>query len=210
MIVMLNINGCVQLLAMQFSFANMKTIPATIRNIGWETPEESEKRCNRNGNGILVIEPTLDCSLAEFLSDLVADWQMVEAFGQERINPNPGRRETFYMIRFTFVPRPASLTDYYLSIQDACQAGLEEMCQSAIWQVRVFSNPFYKNRTEVAGLRHLSINLGKRTPLFHPDGKPIVTRLKDESGQPIGDPLPIRPRFQLRIVGETIQLVPAE
>jgi len=214
-LMLLSIDGVVQLVVLQFSFANIKAIPATISNIGWgwETPEESEERRKRNitGSGVLVIEPTLDCSLLEFLTDLEAEWQMVEAFGQERINLNHDRRETFYMIRFIFAPRSsATPTENFLKILEDCQSGLEEMCRRAIWRVRMFSNPLYRDGVEVVGQRHLSINMEGRKPLFQPDGKPVVARLKDENRQPIGDPLPIQPEFQLRIVGETIQLVPTE
>lgn len=198
---------------MQFSFASQKAIPQSMRIMGWETPEESDLRAKRNVGktaGTQVIEPTQGCSITDFVFDLEeSQWQMVDATVQERINRNHNRKETYFAIRFTFAPAPAPVNEEIADMANACIAGLNELCDQALWRVRVFSNPFYQNGQIVPGLGHACVNMEGRKPLYLLNGDPVVARLKNEDGEPIGDPVPITPEYYLQIVDETICLVPA-
>jgi hypothetical protein len=210
---MQNKHGQVALLTMQFSFANIRAIPQRMRVVGWETPEESASRAKRNNgspSGIQVIERTHDCSLADFLSDLDSEgWQMVDATVQERINQNHDWCETYFTIRFTFAPSSTPVNDDIANMVNDYIAGLHELCERALWRVRVFSNPFYQNGEEIPGVGHACVNIEGRKPLYLPDGSPVIARLKNESGEPIGEPVKITPDYELRIVNKAIRLVKA-
>jgi hypothetical protein len=208
---MVALNGT-RLVALQFSFSNPDVIPPTVKRLGRETPEERVLRKSR-ASGVMVIEPTERCSLVELLGELeAAGYEMVDAFYQERIDAkDPRGKRTYHMVRFLFAHREfVELSDEFKKTRDIIRAELRSMCESAMWRVRAFSNPFYKNGEEIPDQHAVSINLEARQPLFRPDGQPVTVWQKDENGKKVGGaPRPIKPDYCLRIVGDAIQLVTA-
>lgn len=81
---------------------------------------------------------------------------------------------------------------------------VQDICETALWRVRAFSNPFYIEGEEVDGVRAISINCEARVPLFLPNGQPVVARRKDAQGNKIGDPVPIEPSGILTISPEGV------
>lgn len=98
---MVALNGTVRLVALQFSFSNPDAIPASVKRLNRETQEERVER-KGHSSGVMVIEPTEKCSLAEFLGELeTAGYEMVDAFYKERIDAKDSRRKrTYHMARF--------------------------------------------------------------------------------------------------------------
>lgn len=219
-----------RLIALQFSFSNFHLVPASVKN--WkperkpETVAEGEERKSHT-NGIPILEPTENCSITEFLGELeIAGYELVDALYEERIDTKdpknkkfmedvraglidsdkrpPGR--TYPMVRFLFARSEfvENLFEGFREIRDRMYADLAEMACAALWRSRGFSNPLYKGGEEVAGQTALSVNFEVRRPLFQPNGLPVVMRQKDAAGNPIGEPLPIKPDFHLRFGGESI------
>ena len=209
---MVALNGTVRLVALQFSFSNPDAIPATVKRQNRETPEERVER-KSHSSGVMVIEPTEKCSLVEFLGELeVAGYEMVDGFYKERIDvKDPRNKRTYHMVRFLFARREfAELSDEFKKVRDTIRTELRSICESAMWRVRSFSNPFYKNGEEIPDQRAVNINLEVRQPLFHPDGQPVTVWRKDENGKRVGDtPLPLKADHCLRIVGDAVNLVTA-
>lgn len=209
---MVALNGTVRLVILQFSFSNPDVIPATVKRQHRETPEERAVR-KSHPSGVMVIEPTKKCSLVEFLGELeAAGYEMVDAFYKERIDAkDPRGKRTYHTVRFLFARREfVELSDEFKKVRDVIRAELQSICESAIWRVRSFSNPFYKNGEEVPGQRAVSINLEARQPLFRPDGQPVTVWQKDENGKRVGDaPIPLKADYCLRIAGDAVQLVAA-
>jgi len=207
---MVVLNDAIRLISLQFSFSNPDVIPATVRRQNQETPKERVER-KSHSNGIMVIEPTEKCSLIEFLGQLEeAGYEMVDAFCKERINAKDlHNKRTYHMVRFLFARREfAELSDEFLEVRDIIRAELWSICKSAMWRVRSFSNPFYKNGEEIHDQRTVSINLEARQPLFRPNGQQVAVWQKDESGKHVGDaPLVLKADCSLRIEGNAIQLV---
>lgn len=209
---MVALNGTVRLVALQFSFSNPDAIPATVKRQSRETPEE---RVVRKGysSGVMVIEPTEKCSLVEFLGQLeVAGYEMVDGFYKERIDAkDPHNKRTYHMVRFLFARHEfVELSDEFKKVRDVIRAELRSICESAMWRVRSFSNPFYKNGEEIPDQRAVSVNLEARQPLFRPDGQPVTVWQKDENGKRVGDaPLPLKADYCLRIVGDAVSLMTA-
>lgn len=207
---MVVLNGSVRLVSMQFSFSNPEVIPGMVKRRGRETQEERVERKNR-ASGIMVIEPTEKCSLAEFLGELEAlGYEMVDGFYQERPDSkDPRGKRTYHMVRFLFARREfVELSDEFKRVRDAIRAELRSICDSAMWRVRSFSNPFYKDGEEIPDHRAVSVNLEARQPLFRPDGQPVTMWQKDENGRRVGDaPLPIKADYCLRIMGDAVQLM---
>ena len=209
---MIALNSTVRLVALQFSFSNPDVIPATVKRQDRETPEERVVR-KSHSSGVMVIEPTEKCSLVEFLGELeAAGYEMVDGFYKERIDAkDPRNKRTYHMVRFLFARHEfVELSDEFKKVRDVIRTELQSICESAMWRVRSFSNPFYKNGEEIPDQRAVSINLETRQPLFRPDGQPVTVWQKDENGKRVGDaPLPLKDDYCLRIVGDAVQLVTA-
>ena len=209
---MVALNGTVRLVALQFSFSNPDAIPASVKRLNRETQEERVERKNHS-SGVMVIEPTEKCSLVEFLGELeAAGYEMVDGFYKMRIDAkDPSGKRSYHMVRFLFARREfVELSDEFKKVRDTIRTELRSICETAMWRVRSFSNPFYKNGEEIPDQRAVSINLEARQPLFRPDGQPVTVWQKDENGKRMGDaPLPIKGDYCLRIVGDAVQLVTA-
>ena len=210
---MVALNGTVRLVALQFSFSNPDAIPASVKRLNRETQEERVER-KGHSSGVMVIEPTEKCSLAEFLGELeTAGYEMVDAFYKERIDAKDSRRKrTYHMVRFLFARREfVNISDEFRTARGAIRTELRNICAGAMWRVRAFSNPFYKNGArEVSDQSALSINLEVRTPLFRPDGQIVTVWQKDANGNRMGDaPLPLKVDYCLRVVDGAITLVTA-
>lgn len=208
---MVALNGTVRLVMLQFSFSNPDAIPATVKRQDRETPEERVVR-KSHSSGVMVIEPTEKCSLVEFLEELeAAGYEMVDSFCKERIDAKDPRNRAYHMVRFLFARREfVELSDEFKKVRDVIRAELRSICESAVWRVRSFDNPFYKNGEEISGQRAVSVNLEARQPLLRPDGQPVTVWQKDENGKRVGDaPLPLKANYHLRIVGDAVQLVTA-
>ncbi len=205
---MVALNG-VRLVTLQFSFSNPDVIPMTVKRQYRETPEERAER-KSHSSGIMVIEPAEKCSLVEFLGELeAAGYEMVDALYKERIDGKDlcGKR-TYHMVRFLFARREfVELSDEFKKVRDVIRAELRNICEAAMWRIRSFSNPFYKNGEEIPDQRAVSINLEARQPLFHPDGRPVTMWQKDENGKRLGDaPRPLTANRCLLISDNVITL----
>lgn len=209
---MVALNGSVRLVSLQFSFSNPDVIPATVKRQEREILEERVAR-KSNSTGLLVIEPTEKCSLVEFFQELEeVGYEMVDGVYKERIDAkDPRKRRTYHMVRFVFARRDfVELSEEFKEVRDVIRAELQNICESAMWRVRMFSNPFYKNGEEVSGQRAMSINLEARQPRFYPNGQPVTVWQKNENGKRVGDaPLSLSADFSLRIVDGAVQLVTA-
>ena len=208
---MLTPQGPVRIVMLQFSFTNIEAVPALIRCIDEETPE---KRSERKSivNGVMMIPPTEHCSVHAFaVKDLwLAGYELVDAFYEERIDPrDQSKRRKYHVVRFTFAHSDfVNVSEQFKAVRPALVAGLQQICSTALWRVRAFSNPFFNEGEEVEGQRALSLNLEVRVPLFRPDGSSVTVWRKDEQGERVGEaPLPLRAQHELRVVDESPTLV---
>ena len=187
---------------LQFSFSNPKVVPKTVHWMGKETYSELMERI-REPSGQLVLGPALNCSLQGFVDWLLAEQDVVTAKYQERLHPDDttGSR-TRHMVRFVLLKNGPSdqLGEEVYQKRALWAEELRKMCTEALWSVRVFLNP-----TRVPGEYYLSVNLGVRTPLVHPDGCPVVTR-KRVDGRKTGKPVPITPEYRLDVVDRRVEL----
>lgn len=207
---MATLDASVRLVSLQFSFSNPEAIPAGVKQRAQETVEERVERKSRT-SGTMIMEPTENCSLVEFIGELEATgYELVDAFCKERLDAkDPRGRRTYHMVRFVFVHRAfVNSSEEFGKVRDAIRADLQEMCQTAFWRVRMFLNPFYQNNEETEGQHALSINLEARQPRFLPNGQPVMVWQKDENGRRVGNsPLPLQPNHHLRLVNNAVQLV---
>ena len=208
---MVTLDRTIRLVGLQFSFSNINVVPELLKELELESLEERNERKGRKSSGEMVITPTENSSLMEFLSDLeVAGYELVDAFYQPRVHPkNP--RIIYHMARFLFARREhADPSEEFKGVRNAISAELLKICEQAMWRVRAYLNPFFTADEEVPGYHALSINLEGRKPVFLHDGQPVVVWQKDEEGNRVGDtPLPLRPDYHLRLRIDTnvIQLV---
>lgn len=210
---MVTLDDTVRQVALQFSFSNSAAIPASVKRLDKETTEGRVERKSRS-SGVMVIEPTKKCSLVDFFGDIeAAGYEMVDAFYQERIKGKDphNKRRTYHMVRFVFARGEfVKLSDEFKKVRDIIRIELRSICESAMWRIRAFSNPFYKNHEEIPGQRAVSINLEARQPFLRPDGQPVTVWQKDEKGERVGDaPLPLKANCYLRIVDDNVRLMTA-
>lgn len=207
---MATLDASVRLVTLQFSFSNPEAIPAGVKQRAQETIEERVERKSRS-SGTMVMEPTENCSVAEFIDELgAAGYELVDAFCKERLDAkDPRGQRTYHTARFVFARHEfVNISEEFKKVQGAIQAEIQEMCRAAFWRVRMFLNPFYQNGEEIADQHALSINLESRKPRFLPNGQPVLVWQKDEHGRRVGDsPLPLQPSHHLRLVQNAVQLV---
>jgi len=205
------LDGAVRMVALQFNFSNPRVIPESVKHLSPETPRERVERKSCS-TGVQVIEPTGRCSLVEFLGELgTTGYEMIDAFYKERIDQkDPSGQKKYYMVRFLFCRHEsATPSEAFKKVRGDLRADLRTICEDALWRVRAFNNPFYRDGVEVPEQRALSVNLEARVPLFEPNGQRIMAREKDENGQKAGPPLALMPSHYLRVVDDAVTLVVA-
>ncbi len=165
---MVELNNAIRLVMLQFSFLNPGLIPVSMKRLNHrETQEELVKR-KSHSSGVMVIESTEKCSIASFTAELeAAGYEIVGRFYKERINYKCPSGGTYHMVRFLFARHEfAELSDEFKKARGTIRAELRGICKSAMWRVRLFSNPFYKNGEEIPGQSAVSVNLELPTPTW--------------------------------------------
>ena len=202
----------VRMVLMQFSFSNPNAVPDVIRRVEPENWTGGVQRRMRS-TGVMVMEPTPSCSMLEFPAELEDQgYELVDALVQKRPDQKDRTgKAVYHAVRFTFVRREfaSELSEAFQNVRGIIREELLEMCCDALWRVRAFDNPFFRDDEEVPGQRVLVVNLEARTPLFRANGEFVTVWQKDAAGNRVGDePLPLEPTHHLRIVDGTVSLVP--
>jgi len=211
------IDSSVRFISLQFSFSNAKAVPGwiSLHEHEEEAPQERVER-KRRSSGEIVIKQKEKCSILGFVKDLgMAGYELIDAFCQKRINPKNPKGEMYQMVRFTFIHKEdMDLPDNFMSARIPALGNLREMCAVAMWRVRVFVNPFYKDGEMISDEHSMSINLEARTPLRTPDGPPIMIWPRNENGRSMKgmsgvEKVALAPDWRLRIKDNIISLVEA-
>ena len=164
-----------RLISFQFSFSNLDAVPPFLRGLPLETPEEAgARRQLRTGQRVYQGKDEEKVSLQNLpLAIVNSNLVLVNAQRQERYQPN---RDTFAMIRFIFVQKDflddKSGDDEFQRLQKwrgIIMGEMQVVCSLALWRVRSFRNPLYRDGVEVEGASALSINFEGRTPLYDHD-----------------------------------------
>jgi len=210
----LELGNHVRMVALQFNASKSAFIPTALRhwliNAGRETPEKRVIRKSPPVAGVKVIEETERCLLRDLPKEIeAAGYELVDVLYEERIDvKDPTGRRTYHMVRFLFARHEfAEVSEDFKTVRNTAHDALRHICESAFWRVRAFVNPFYKDGEDVAGFNAASINMEVRVPLFQNDGSPVLERRKDEHGKKVGDPLPLKPDYSLRIEDGAVRLM---
>lgn len=182
--------NCFEKIIFQFSFTNPEVVPIGMPALASETPEERLSRKSK-AEGEMIISPTTNCSILDFVKKIQYEFLLMGAFTQLRIDgKDPRGKRSYNMIRFIFFPKRPPLNDCSCNhLKD-----LQDIASVSLWRVRCFSNP-----SENGG-HTLSINLEARCPLFLPNGEKVVRWERDAEQNKIGDaPVPISPSSFLDI-----------
>ncbi|MCX6741030.1 MAG: hypothetical protein NTY61_01385 [Candidatus Parcubacteria bacterium] len=194
----------------QFSFSNPDVIPDVVKRVEPETAPGREVR-KSHSSGVMIIAPTEKCSIESIVTGLEgAGYELVDALYQTRKDgKDPRLQRMYHMVRFVFARHEfAEVSPEFMGVRGAVREALQSMSATAMWRVRAFDNPFYRDGEEVPGQRALSLNFEARTPLNNPDGTPVAVWQRDARGAKIGtSPVPIHPLYKL-VVDETVRLMP--
>src|SRR3989344_7820783 len=204
------LDSSIRLVMLQFSFTNPDVVPSCIKQLAHETQEEAVARKAMPIPGQPVIQPTEDASLAGLPSALEqVGYELVDAFYKPRINQESGR--TYHMVRFVFAHHDyVNLSDEFKRVRNTIRIALDEVCMQAMWRVRSFVNPFFKNGTRCDDQNVLSLNFEARKPMFLPNGQPVVVWQRNGCGEKVGEaPLPLRAKVAVRVQDQVVQLLNA-
>lgn len=198
----------VRMIMLKFAFSNPNVIPRFVKG----AKDELLFRKDRS-SGVLAIESTERCSVAEFLGKIaVSGYEMVDAFykrGIDTRDANIKRKNNivyFFFARSEFV----ELSDEFKKERPLIYNELWKICKTAMWRVRLFLNPFYKDGQEINDQYALSVNLDARQPLFCSDGQPVKIWKKDDKGKRVGETaIPLKAKYHLRVENNTISLMTA-
>jgi len=203
---MVRIDASVRLILLQFSFSRETAVPALL----WQRNPERPNERKRRETGRMVVEPTPNCSLAKFVSDILGcGYELVEAFHQQRIDPkDPAGKRKYHIVRYVFVRQEylEEIQEGFKRLRPKILEELQETLEETMWRVRVFANPFFSDGEEIPGQSALSVNLEVRTPLIQ-NGKPVTMWQKDADGNRVGSsPVPIKPEHCLRLEENSLQI----
>lgn len=206
---LVNVAPSVRVIALQFSFSNADFVPKSVRQQGRESAQEQRARENLS-TGELVIDPHEDADLIQFVEQVgLNGYELVDAFHQPRDDQHNPRR-AFQMVRFVFLRREhVRSTAAFIQTRATLLNEMIEMCEQALWRVRVYLNPLIIDGRRVIGENAVSINLDARKPLFT-NGERVAIWRRDEHGQKIGDAkVPIQATHEIHFRDNAIELVPA-
>jgi len=168
----------------QFSFYNERNVPLGIRSSPRETKMERKQRSSRKHQGEEIIPRTQNTKIDIIEDLLLSGYVLVDAYHKERIDPK-NEEARYQMVRFTFVREEhANVSDHYKKQQRSSVIELSDMCDNALWRVRAYLNPYFKDNRVVSGIKSLSINLEVRNPLKRFNGTPILHKKDDGSLEP--------------------------
>lgn len=194
------LDGSVRLVEVHFSFSNEKCVPESVRR--WqEQKKESEAELHRRKHeyvkGVAVMAPTQRCRTEKFLGELeAAGFQMVDCEYQPRIHPNrPG--VTYHTVMFLFGRDLCSWQKVFAAVRPQVRADLAIMLKVAMWRVRSYLNPFFKDGEVVPDAHAVSINLEVRTPYGS----------KERTAT--GESVVVLPEYDLGVVESKVVLLPA-
>lgn len=195
------LDDSIRLIALQFSFANRAIIPQSFRQAA-----RPDMRSPLTESGVCVMDPVEHVFLADLLRDLGGEFELVDAFHQERVASS----KRYQMVRFVFARSKYvhNLFAGFVARRPEIMDDLIKMSSEAMWRVRAFLNPNFQEGRIIPNQHALSINMEVREPLFEADGRPAMRWRRDERGERIGDaPMPFLPDHCLRIIHGALQLV---
>lgn len=194
-----------RMLTLQFSFPNDDAVPIGLRSLGAEDGATAAKRklakAAPNGKDLLDGNFPERTSLSELPSGLARnDFVLVNASYQKRQDQHD-KSKTYHMIRFTFVRKCFEETDdeqlkKFLPFRGLALSELQGVCELALWRVRLFRNPYFKDGTVSPSETMISINLEARVPLFERNNVTLCI-------------LPeCQPKFSMRLTNDEIRIGP--
>jgi hypothetical protein len=197
----------IRLVFMQFSFSNPSNVPTSVSQLDEEPEDERAAKKSLDVGSIQLIEVTEDVFILPFLNSLEqAGYEMINAFYKNRQDT---RSHRFYqMVRFAFARKEfVTISEEFRYKRQIILPDLQKMCLLAMWRVRSYQTPFFRDHNPVPGQYTMSINLEVRNPLYKKDGTPIMIQPKDANGLPVGIARPLVPKKELRIMGDSVEVV---
>ena len=195
----------VRLVVVQFAIANPDIVPLYVpvkeQLAVKEFTDRKEAGSEQEFKPILDSVPDVFC--LDFAEDLACqEFELVDAF----LKPVTHTARPHTKAQFVFASKPfVDSSSDFIVVKEGLMQDLDLLFNDAMWRVRAFRNPFYRDRKAVDGQFALSINLDARSALVDEEGEPLLRWQKDENGNRVGDkPMPITPKRFLRIENETI------
>ena len=190
----------VRLILVQFIVRNTADIPKTVFGM------RREKKSGERPAGTPQVQDVTNCSLQQ-LNLAEAGYQLVDAYTTRSTGQNVHYTVSFQFCLSEFV----QLSDQFKLVQSKLTDEFGQICQSAFWKARLFTNPFFNNHVLVPNQLFVAINLNERTAIKNKDGSPVLRWQKDETGEKIGTgPVPIQPDYYFEIHDGEIKISPSE
>lgn len=165
-------DGSHRLAIVQFIISNLKLLNQ-LREI---LPDRAGKPRHYQNSGELIISPHQNVIVLPLIATLAAYYKIIDAFLLETIFGSYKARFVLAHINYA-----SNKTD-----SEGLWDTLRRLMTVNMWQIQVFSNPFYHEGAEIPGEKTLSIDMAQRVPLFLPDGSPVKVWKKDSRGNKLG------------------------
>lgn len=187
-----------------FSFSNPAVVPAVL--LAEKVMQTGHKQFDEN-IGRVVLGPEADTSMFSFVHDLsecqysLVDGLYIRSFNDE------GRAK--HSLRFLFVKSEhAHCSPEFMAKKHEVMVALQLLVLEAMWQVKIFDNPFFYQGKMIPGDRMLSVNLAARRPLLTSAGEPVMIRVKDPvTGRKLEQLQPLQAEKYLTIRDNNLQVV---
>ena len=176
------------IVVIQCSLSNIEVARSSFPGIR-EMEAESEARFNLRHSREPIghhADTVKNCCPSHFECDLEnLGMDLVDAALQIRINPK-NTRVNYAMVRFTFREKGSEISPEFLPVKRMMETNLRTFLSQALWQVRLFANPFFEEGKEIEGKQAISVNFEGRDPLFE-NGQQIMLWRTDASGTKLKD-----------------------
>jgi hypothetical protein len=199
----------VRLLHFKFIVRKSADIPRKVLGMRWQKtfgPREA------GDNKPPVVKDVKNCSLQKL--DLTrAGYSLIDAKTRQVVIND---EVDHYAVNFWFcLNQFVRLSDGFQPLQAGLTREFEQICQSAFWQMRMFTNPFLdcSGDTKVLVPDQIvgELEFNDRTAIKNPNGSPVLRWRRDENKQKLGDtPIPIQPDHYFTMDGGNLSVVPVE
>jgi hypothetical protein len=195
-------------LKFHFSAANYPHLGIAYR------PNNPNKKATINGDssgGVMLRDRVENSSLFQMVKELDADYALVDAFYE----PAPEKKFSSggYIATYVFCARPhAQPSVQFVQHRKEILKSLRAFCRSALWTVRIYSNPCYIGGELIPDAYTATVNCVGRVPVLDDAGAPVMVWPRNAAGNPMkfGAKVPLMPDYLLRLVPRVPELLAAD
>lgn len=197
----------VRIVMLQFSFSDLDAIPSTVKSLA-RSPVVYDASQKKKRTGTVIFSDIENCLLSSFMLELEKNnYEITSAFCQKRTSvKKPLPDIVNHIVRFCFARHEhVNISENFRQIRPALRTELQWICDSALWKLDLYRNPFYWEKGEDRNFFTISVDLKNRQPLNELHCRSVTTQASEIQNQP---PKP-NDRYVLQIESNHLALISA-